>query len=491
MGKKGNISNIWREFTGAQRDIKLLWASVFLRLLSYGLTNQVLTLFLNQINLNESKIGLFMSLTLIGDVFCSYILTWYADVWGRRRILIYGSVMMCLSGIVFATSENFHILLLFAIIGVISPSSDEVGPFKSIEESMIAHLSPNNKRPEIYAIHSLVGTTGAALGAIVSGSFISLLKYYQLAETDLQCYKLTFVVYALLAFGKVIIMVSLSEKTELDSHYAHEEQPTESIVSDEMAPLLEDRRKSIDIIQEAEMSSSSLMESSLPQVDDDNQQGTNKLRGVISSTHTTTQMKSSLSPETVSVLMRLLCIFMIDSLGSGFMTSGWMVYYYKKWFHLTSFALGTLFFMTQIVMSISTIPSSILPRIFGPVRATLLVQVPSGIFSILIPFASNHLSISIILLNCFFGTAAMDVTSRQILLTNLIDPSDLTKVMGIVNIGKTFARCIGPIFTGILANRNYLWLCYIISGVLVILADSILACSFLHVDKTILAQING
>lgn len=173
------------------------------------------------------------------------------------------------------------------------------------------------------------------------------------------------------------------------------------------------------------------------------------------------------------------------------MTSGWMVYYYKKWFHMSSFALGSLFFMTQIVMSISTIPSSILPRLFGPVKATLLVQIPSGIFSILIPFAANHLSVSILLLNCFFGTAAMDVTSRQILLTNLIRPADLTKVMGIVNIGKTFARCIGPIFTGILANLDYLWLCYIISGVLVIVADCILACSFLHVDKIILAQING
>ena len=121
-----------------------------------------------------------------------------------------------------------------------------------------------------------------------------------------------------------------------------------------------------------------------------------------------------------------------------------------------------------------------MPRIFGPVKATLLVQIPSGVFSILIPFAANHLSVSILLLNCFFGTAAMDVTSRQILLTNLIRPADLTKVMGIVNIGKTFARCIGPIFTGILANLDYLWLCYIISGVLVIVADCILACSFFY-----------
>lgn len=484
MAKKNNVLNMWKEFTGAQKDIKLLWASVFLRLLSYGLTNQVLTLFLKKINLAESQIGLFMSLTLIGDVFCSYVLTWYADVWGRRNVLIYGSLMMCLSGVVFAVSESFNVLLLFAIIGVISPSSDEVGPFKSIEESMIAHLSPNNKRPEIYALHSLVATMGAAFGAIVSGSFISLLKYYHIAETDLQCYKLIFVIYALLAFGKFIIMVSLSEKTELDSHYANEEQSPNSIVTDEMAPLLEIRRKSIDIQEAAAAAAASpLVESNLPQVNVQDATQTIPMTQHSSS--------NSLSSETVSVLLRLLCIFMIDSLGSGFMTSGWMVYYYKGWFQMSSFGLGLLFFMTQIVQSISTIPSSILPRVFGPVRATLLVQIPSGIFSILIPFAANHLSLSILFLNCFFGTAAMDVTSRQILLTNLIHPNDLTKVMGIVNIGKTFARCIGPIFTGILAGKDYLWFCFIVSGVLVILADFILACSFLHVDKKILSQINA
>ncbi|CCK70261.1 uncharacterized protein KNAG_0D05230 [Huiozyma naganishii CBS 8797] len=450
--------NVWVEVKSAPRDIKLLWASVFLRLLSFGVTNQLLTLFLRELHMREDKIGLFMSLTLAGDVACSYVLTWYADVWGRRKVLMYGAVMMFLSGLVFATSESFNMLLVFAIFGVISPSSDEVGPFKSIEESMIAHLSPNNKRPEIYAIHGFVATLGAALGAIISGAFIHTLKYTFGVESDLKCYKWAFVLYAAFALGKLIMMSLLSERTELDSHFHNEHLPAESIVTDEMAPLLEQRQEAIEREEQ----------------------------------HQTQQApNSSLSKETVSILMRLLVIFMTDSLGSGFMTNGWMVYYYKKWFHMKALGLGTLFFCTQLVMTATIFPSSILPRIFGPVRATLLVQVPSAIFSILIPLASEHLSWSISFWSMHFGTSAMDVTSRQILLTNLIRPQDLTKVMGVVNMGKTFSRCIGPTFTGLLAKRGYLWVCYIVSGVLVMLADAILACSFLHVDKQILQQINS
>ncbi|CCC71338.1 hypothetical protein NCAS_0H00280 [Naumovozyma castellii] len=440
-----------QEVKAASKDIKLLWLSVFLRLLSFGLSNQVLTLFLRDIHLKEDKIGLFMSLTLVGDVLCSYVLTWYADSWGRRRVLVYGSIMMLLSGLVFSYSENFHILLLFAIMGVISPSSDEVGPFRSIEESMIAHLSPMNKRPEIFAMHQLVGAVGSAFGALLCGAFIDLIKRWQWATTDLQAYKLVFLLYAFVAFGKVIVMLSLSEKTELDAHY-HDHIPDETlpeaIVNDEMVPLME--------------------QASHPD-----------------------QRSNKLSRETVSILVKLLVIFMTDSLGAGFMTSSWMVYYYKNTYAMTAFALGALFFAAQFVMASSSIPSSIIARKFGPVRATLLVQVPSAIFEILIPFVEGHLSTSILLLNLHFFTAAMDVTPRQILLTNIIKPKDLTKVMGIVNIGKTISRCVGPIFTGILAKRNYLWVCYVISGCLVITADSILACSFLSLDKKILNQINN
>lgn len=436
--------NVLKEIAVASRDIKLLWASVFFRLFAYGLTNQVLTLFLKDIHLSESEIGLFMSLTLIGDVVCSYVLTWYADSWGRRRILVAGSVMMVISGIVFAYSENFHVLLIFAIVGVISPSSDEVGPFKSVEESMIAHLTPNNKRPEVYAIHALVGTTGAALGAITCGAFVDLIKYMEWYTVDLECYKLVFLLYAVLAFVKVIIMLLLSDNTELDADHSEVNSP-EALVNDEMAPLL----------QSAE------------------------------------QRNRGLSKDTKSILIKLLVIFMVDSLGMGFMTSGWMVYYYAKQFLMSSFALGALFFVSKIVMASSTIPSSTVAKTFGPVKATLLVQVTSGVFSILIPLAQNCLPLSIILLNFHFATTAMDVTPRQILLTNIIEPQDLTKVMGVVNIGKTLARCVGPVFTGLLASANRLWLCFIISGVLVICADGLLAFWFLHVDLELTKQLNS
>ena len=75
-----------------------------------------------------------MTLTLLGDVFLGTFLTLISDRVGRRKVLIGGSFLMVLSGVVFATLERFWILLLAAILGVISVTGGDFGPFRSIEE---------------------------------------------------------------------------------------------------------------------------------------------------------------------------------------------------------------------------------------------------------------------------------------------------------------------------------------------------------------------
>lgn len=75
-----------------------------------------------------------MTLTLLGDVFLGTYLTLIADRVGRRNVLLGGSVLMALSGVIFAIFESFWILLLAAIIGVLSVTGGDFGPFRSIEE---------------------------------------------------------------------------------------------------------------------------------------------------------------------------------------------------------------------------------------------------------------------------------------------------------------------------------------------------------------------
>lgn len=75
-----------------------------------------------------------MTLTLLGDVFLGTFLTLIADQIGRRKVLLGGSILMIFSGLAFALLENFWILLIAAILGVISITGGDFGPFRSIEE---------------------------------------------------------------------------------------------------------------------------------------------------------------------------------------------------------------------------------------------------------------------------------------------------------------------------------------------------------------------
>ena len=48
-------------------------------------------------------------------------------------------------------------------------SGNEIGPFRAVEESTIAHLTHADHRAHVFAWYTLIGTTGMASGLMVCG----------------------------------------------------------------------------------------------------------------------------------------------------------------------------------------------------------------------------------------------------------------------------------------------------------------------------------
>lgn len=94
-------------------------------------------LFLSALEFSDYQIGLFLTLTLLGDVFLGGLLTLIADRTGRRNVLIGGSMLMVTSGLTFAFVSNFWVLLVAAVVGVVSATGGDFGPFRSIEEYVL------------------------------------------------------------------------------------------------------------------------------------------------------------------------------------------------------------------------------------------------------------------------------------------------------------------------------------------------------------------
>jgi len=160
----------------AQRDMSLLFACRFFRMFAYGFVSVVLVLYLVSRGLSQAQVGLLLSLTLLGDTLISLWMSTTADRLGRRRMLQAGAVLMLLAGIVFAWTPNFHVLLIAAIIGVLSPSGHEVGPFLSIEQASLSQIVPAHRRTHIFAWYNMAGSFATALGALSGGAFSQILQ---------------------------------------------------------------------------------------------------------------------------------------------------------------------------------------------------------------------------------------------------------------------------------------------------------------------------
>jgi len=106
----------------SSKDVKLLMLQRFVRLFAYGASTLILALYLSALGISDTRIGLFMTLTLIGDIVVSFLLTLTADRLGRRRVLALGALLVTFSGVVFGTIGNFWGLVAAAIVGVISPA---------------------------------------------------------------------------------------------------------------------------------------------------------------------------------------------------------------------------------------------------------------------------------------------------------------------------------------------------------------------------------
>jgi MFS family permease len=152
-----------------RRDIALLLGARFARMFTYGLVSIILVLYLTRVGFDERTIGLLLSLTLAGDLLISLWMTTRADRIGRRRMLIAGAMLMALAGVVFVSTSFFPLLIVAAIVGVISPSGNEVGPFLPIEQAAISQEVTGPQRTRLFAWYNLIGSIATACGALIAG----------------------------------------------------------------------------------------------------------------------------------------------------------------------------------------------------------------------------------------------------------------------------------------------------------------------------------
>lgn len=200
-------------------DIPLLFTTRIIRMFCYGFLSVVLVLYLSEAGLTEQQAGLLFTFTLAGDAGISLYLTTHADGFGRKKTLIIGALLMLGAGIVFLLTNNLIVLMIAAIIGVISPSGNEIGPFLSVEQAGLSQLVHDKLRTKVFAWYNLAGSFSTAIGALTGGWLAQLLQASGWSAFDSYRYILTG--YAVGGFLIAALFLQISPAIEVKNETNH------------------------------------------------------------------------------------------------------------------------------------------------------------------------------------------------------------------------------------------------------------------------------
>jgi MFS family permease len=400
------------------RDARLLFAARFIRLFAYGSLSVVLVLYLVGVGLSEPEAGLVLTLTLAGDTVVSLLLTTRADRIGRRRVLVVGALLMAAAGVAFASTTAFWLLVVAGVIGVISPSGQEVGPFLPVEQAALSHVVDDRTRTDVFAWYTLTGSTATALGALAAGTITRVLQ--DAGWERVSSYRTVVVVYVLCGVALAALVSCLSRAAE-----AAPRQGTQ-------AP----------------------------------QTGLAGLTGVDRSR---------------DVVWKLSGLFALDAFGGGFVVQSFMAYWFHLRFGVDAGTLGSIFFWANLLGGASALVASRLAARIGLIATMVATHLPSNVLLVLVPLMPT-LPLAIAVLLVRFSISQMDVPTRQSYLMAVVPPEERSAAAGIAGVARTTGAAISPAFVGLMfANPALMNAPFYLAGALKIAYDLLLYRAFVAV----------
>jgi MFS family permease len=400
------------------RDGWTLFLTRFLRLFAYGSLSVVLVFYLVGLGLTEVQIGMVLTLTLAGDTVVSLYLTTQADRIGRRRMLVAGSLLMAAAGLVFAGTSNLVLLLVAGIIGVISPSGNEVGPFLPIEQAALTHVVPAAARTDVFAWYTLAGSLGTASGALFGGVATEALQVRQVPA--LASYRTIVVIYAGLGIVLALLFTRLSHASEATAGGGNEPRPAKMLRLFGLGPS---RR----------------------------------------------------------VVTKLSALFALDAFGGGFVIQSFAAYWFYLRYGVDPATLGVIFFWANILGGLSALVASRLAARFGLVNTMVATHLPSNVLLILVPLMPN-LALATALLLVRFSISQMDVPTRQSYIMAVVTPEERSAAGGVAGVARTIGASISPVLAGLMfARPSWINVPFFVAGALKIAYDVLLYREFVSV----------
>jgi MFS family permease len=141
-----------------------------LRAFADGYVAVLLPAYLLALGLDQLDVGYLSTATLAGSALAVLSVGVVGHRWSTRRLLLFAALLMAITGFSFASISSFWPLLIVAFIGTLNPSSGDVSMFLPLEHARLAQTAKGDARTALFARYSLIGSMGAAVGALAAGA---------------------------------------------------------------------------------------------------------------------------------------------------------------------------------------------------------------------------------------------------------------------------------------------------------------------------------
>jgi MFS family permease len=155
----------------------------------------VLPAYLIALGLSAFHVGIVATLALGG----SALLTLAVGLLGARHdirtLLLGASALMAATGVAYAATSDYALLLVVALVGTINPSGGSTSVFVPLEHTVISGAVAASRRTAAFARYSLTGALAGAAGSLLAATPAFL---QTLGLTEIGALKAMFLLYAVL-----------------------------------------------------------------------------------------------------------------------------------------------------------------------------------------------------------------------------------------------------------------------------------------------------
>ena len=158
-----------------------------------GFVAILLPVYLTALGLDAFQVGLVATLALFGSALLTIAIGVLGAGRDHRALLMAASALMAATGLAYAATGDYAILLLVAFVGTINPSGGSTSIFVPLEHTVLSGAVAPAERTRAFARYSLVGAFAGAAGSLFASSPEWLAAF---GIGTLAAIKLMFVLYA-------------------------------------------------------------------------------------------------------------------------------------------------------------------------------------------------------------------------------------------------------------------------------------------------------